>query len=86
MRFLSIEPMLGPIAKLPLEGIHWVIVGGESGTGFREIKVEWVRSIRDQCAEAGVAFFLKQWAGLRPAKDHTALDGRMHRQFPEVTR
>ena len=61
VRFLSIEPLLGPIDDLPLEGIHWVIVGGESGPGARPMDANWVRSIRDQCSSSGVAFFFKQW-------------------------
>jgi protein gp37 len=60
VRFLSCEPLIGPL-ELDLEGIHWVIVGGESGVGHRPIKAEWVRSIREQCRAAGVAFFFKQW-------------------------
>src|SRR2546425_1164120 len=59
VRFLSVEPLLGPIPKLPLDGIQWVIVGGESGTGRRPMASGWAREIRDQCAEAGVAFFFK---------------------------
>ena len=62
-RFLSVEPLLGPIPKLPLDGIHWVIVGGESGSQARPMDLAWARDIRDQCAEAGVAFFLKQLGG-----------------------
>lgn len=65
VRFLSCEPLLGPL-DLNLEGIHWVIVGGESGTGFRRVDPEWVRSIRDQCLAAKVPFFFKQWGGRTP--------------------
>jgi protein gp37 len=66
VRFLSLEPLLGPIAQLPLEGIHWVIVGGESGPGARPMHPDWVRSIRDQCQAAGVPFFFKQWGSAKP--------------------
>src|SRR5262249_37569657 len=60
VRFISIEPLIGDVGTLELEGIHWVIVGGESGPSAREIRVEWVRDIRDQCHASGVAFFFKQ--------------------------
>ena len=66
VRFLSCEPLLGPLPDLPLEGIHWVIVGGESGPGARPMHPQWVRDIRDQCLSAGVAFFMKQWGAFAP--------------------
>lgn len=81
-RFLSIEPLIGPVGKLDLDGIHWVIVGGESGPGFRPMKPEWVREVRDQCIEQGVAFFFKQWGGLRPKSNGRELDGREWSEFP----
>jgi protein gp37 len=65
VRFLSLEPLLGAMPRLELAGVHWVIVGGESGPGARPMRVEWVRGIRDQCIGAGVAFFLKQWGVAR---------------------
>ena len=65
VRFLSVEPLLGPIPRLPLQGIHWVIVGGESGPGARTIDPRWVRKIRDRCIAQGVPFFFKQWGGTR---------------------
>jgi protein gp37 len=65
IRFLSVEPLLGAIPRLPLEGIHWVIVGGESGPGSRNIDPRWVRKIRDRCIAQGVPFFFKQWGGTR---------------------
>ena len=71
VRFLSIEPLIGPIGKLDLDGIDWVIVGGESGPKARPMEAAWVRSIRDQCKRAGVAFFFKQWGGLQ-AEDKRA--------------
>jgi protein gp37 len=82
VRFLSLEPLIAPIGKLNLKGIDWVIVGGESGPGAREIRPEWVREIRDQCLRANVAFFFKQWGGLRPKSGGRELDGREWDQFP----
>jgi protein gp37 len=84
IRFLSIEPMLGPVGKLDLTGISWVIVGGESGPGFRPIEAEWIREVREQCVEAGVAFFFKQWGGVRPKSQGQILDGREWNQWPRV--
>lgn len=75
VRFLSVEPLLGPIPELPLDGIHWVIVGGESGPGHRPIDPAWVREIRDQCNDADVAFFFKQWGGRTPKTGGRSLDG-----------
>lgn len=86
VRFLSLEPLLGPLLNLDLSGIHWAIVGGESGPGAREIDAEWVRSIRDQCVEAQVAFFFKQWGGVRKSVTGRELDGRSWDEFPTVTR
>jgi protein gp37 len=68
IRFLSCEPLLGPIPKLPLDDIHWVIVGGESGPGARPMEKEWVTQIRDRCLDAEVPFFFKQWGGVQKAK------------------
>jgi protein gp37 len=82
VRFLSVEPLLGPIPCLPLEGIDWVIVGGESGGGRRPMAVAWARSIRDQCAQAGVAFFFKQWGGRTPKAGGRVLDGRTWDAMP----
>ncbi len=83
VRFLSIEPLIGPIGTIDLTGIDWVIVGGESGPGARPMRVDWARSIRDQCEASGVAFFFKQWGGLRPKSGGRELDGREWNQFPE---
>ncbi|MGI0081135.1 MAG: DUF5131 family protein, partial [Nitrososphaerales archaeon] len=82
VRFISFEPLIGPIGKVNLSGISWAIVGGESGPGHRPIKVEWVREIRDQCVENGVAFFFKQWGGIRPTSGGRRLDGRYWNQYP----
>jgi protein gp37 len=84
VRFLSIEPLLGPIGKLDLEGIHWVIVGGESGPRARPMLVEWAREVRDQCKAAKVPFFFKQWGGLRPKSGGRLLDGREWNQWPTI--
>lgn len=83
VRFLSCEPLLGPL-ELNLSGIHWVITGGESGPNHRPIKEEWVRSIRDQCEGAEVAFFHKQWGGARPKSKGRLLDGQLHDEMPSV--
>jgi protein gp37 len=81
-RFLSIEPLLARIGPLSLEGISWIIVGGESGPGARPMQADWVRELRDACQEQGVAFFFKQWGGLRPKSGGRELDGRTWDEFP----
>jgi len=86
IRFLSIEPMLGPVGKLDLTGIHWVIVGGESGPNFRPIKSEWIEEVRDQCVAAEVAFFFKQWGGLRPKSGGRLLGNMEWSQWPSIGR
>src|SRR6266403_2063695 len=86
IRFLSIEPLIGRIGKIDLSGIDWVIVGGESGPGARHMEPEWVREVRDQCVREGVAFFFKQWGGLRPKSGGRKLDDREWSQFPETSR
>jgi protein gp37 len=84
VRFLSIEPLIGPMGKLDLTGIDWVIAGGESGPRARPMKREWVREVRNQCKENDVAFFFKQWGGLRPKSGGRKLDGKEWSQFPQV--
>jgi protein gp37 len=84
VRFLSVEPLLGAIPNLPLDGIHWVIVGGESGGGRRPMEAAWARDIRDQCADAGVAFFFKQWGGRTPKAGGRLLDGRTWDETPSI--
>ncbi|MEM9462111.1 MAG: phage Gp37/Gp68 family protein [Myxococcota bacterium] len=86
VRFLSIEPLLEDLGQLDLQGIDWVIVGGESGPGARRMDPAWVRSIRDQCADQGVPFFFKQWGGVRKKKAGRELDGRVHDDQPQVHR
>ena len=85
-RFLSLEPLLGPLPRLNLDGIHWAIVGGESGPRARPIAAEWVRDIRDQCRIANVPFFFKQWGGVRKKKAGRTLDGRTWEEFPQTSR
>ena len=82
VRFLSIEPLLGAIPELPLKGIHWVIVGGESGPIRRPVRSEWVRDIHRQCKAAGVAFFFKQWGGTTAKAGGRELDGRTWDEMP----
>ncbi len=85
VRFLSCEPLIGPLDDLPLEGIDWVIVGGESGPGARPIKIEWIRSILRQCRRANVPFFFKQWGGVRKDLTGRELDGRTYDEMPRRT-
>ena len=82
VRFLSIEPLIGPIRRLDLRTIDWVIVGGESGPGARPINRHWVLDIRDQCLRAKVAFFFKQWGGRSPKAGGRLLEGKEWNQFP----
>ena len=84
MRFLSVEPLIGPVGCLDLSGIDWVIVGGESGPRARPMDPSWVRDVRDQCVNAGVAFFFKQWGGFRPKSGGRALDGQEWNEFPQT--
>jgi protein gp37 len=83
LKFLSIEPLLGPLPRLDLSGIDWVIAGGESGPGARPMDSDWVRNIRDQCLRAGVGFFFKQWGGVNKKKAGRTLDGRTWDQVPD---
>ncbi len=84
IKFLSLEPLLGPLNDLDLSGIDWVIVGGESGPKARPVDPAWVRDIRDQCLDAGVAFFFKQWGGKRKNKTGRKLDGRTWSEYPDA--
>jgi len=83
IKFLSLEPLLGPLPKLNLKGIDWVIVGGESGPGARTMDKKWVIDIRDQCKKQGVAFFFKQWGGFNKKKNGRILDGRTYDELPK---
>ena len=82
VRFISAEPLLGPLDGLNLDGIDWLIAGGESGPGHRRIDSAWVRDLRDQCAREDVAFFFKQWGGHRPKSNGRELDGRLWDENP----
>lgn len=82
IRFLSCEPLLAPLPSLPLDGIQWVIVGGESGPGARPVEAAWVEDILDQCAELAVPFFFKQWGGVRKKRAGRLLRGQLWNALP----
>jgi protein gp37 len=82
VKFLSLEPLLGPLGKLNLRKIDWAIVGGESGPGARPVDPEWVMEIRDECLRVGVPFFFKQWGGVQKNKTGRRLDGRTWDEMP----
>lgn len=84
VRFLSLEPLIGPLDALPLDGIHWAIVGGESGPKARPMRKEWVTAIFRQCRAAGVPFFFKQWGGVRKDLTGRQLNGRVYNEMPGV--
>ena len=85
VRFVSAEPLLGPLPDLDLSSIDWLIAGGESGANARPMDEEWVRDLRDQCGAAGVAFFFKQWGGRTPKAGGRELDGALHDDMPVVS-
>ena len=82
VKFLSLEPLLGPLHNLNFEGINWAIVGGESGPGARPLEQVWVTELRDQCLRAGVPFFFKQWGGTNKKKAGRVLEGRTWDEMP----
>lgn len=82
VRFLSVEPLVGPVGPVDLSGIHWVIAGGESGPNARVMQIQWAREIRDACVEQQVPFFFKQWGGLRPKTGGRTLDDREWNDWP----
>lgn len=82
VRFLSLEPLLGPLPALNLEGINWVIVGGESGPGARPMAEVWAKDIKSQCLDARVPFFFKQWGGVQKKKAGRLLEARTWDQMP----
>ncbi len=82
VRFVSAEPLLGPLGELDLAGIDWVIAGGESGAGARPMELDWVTELRDACISAGVAFFFKQWGGRTPKAGGRELEGKLWDQLP----
>jgi protein gp37 len=83
VRFVSAEPLLGPLPSLELDHLHWVITGGESGAGHRPCDADWIRDVRDRCQAVGVAFFHKQWGGRTPKAGGRLLDGRTWDEMPE---
>lgn len=85
-KFVSFEPLLGPVGKIDLTGIAWAIVGGESGPGARPMLEEWATEVRDQCKASNVAFFFKQWGGIRPKSGGRRLQGREWNQYPRESR
>jgi protein gp37 len=85
VKFISFEPLLGPIGRIQLKGIDWVIVGGESGPKARAMDAEWVREILDQCRKASVPFFFKQWGGHNKGRNGHSLDGKKYRELPKLT-
>ena len=85
VRFLSCEPLLGPIGSINLSGIHWVICGGESGPGARPMDLMWARDLRDHCVESDTPYFFKQWGGVNKKATGRMLDGRTWNEMPEVT-
>ena len=82
IKFLSLEPLLGPLLNLDLQEINWVIAGGESGPGARPIKEDWVIDIKEQCLAAGVPFFFKQWGGFNKKRNGRLLQGRTWDEMP----
>ena len=86
VRFLSVEPLLEDLGPVDLSDIHWMIVGGESGAGAREMRREWVTNLRDQCASQGTAFFFKQWGGVRKSEAGRELDGQTYDEMPRRER
>ena len=84
VKFLSCEPLIGPLPNMALKGIDWVIVGGESGRNPRPMKEEWVSDIKDQCLNSNVAFFFKQWGGTNKKKSGRVLDGQTWDEMPEI--
>ena len=86
VRFISAEPLLGSLANLNLEGIHWLIAGGESGYGHRPLEADWIRELQIKSQTAGTAFFFKQWGGRYPKANGRELDGRTWNEFPIVAK
>jgi protein gp37 len=82
IRFISVEPLLGPVQSLPLEGIHWVIIGGESGRKARPMEREWVLDVFRQCRRSDVSFFFKQWGGVQKHRTGRQLFGRTYDEMP----
>jgi protein gp37 len=85
VRFLSCEPLIGPLDGINLDGIDWVIAGGESGPNYRPMEINWARGVRDACTDSGVAFFFKQWGGRTPKSLGRQLDGELWDEMPRAT-
>ena len=84
IRFISFEPLIGPVGEVDLSGIHWAIIGGESGYGFRPVQKEWILDIIKQCKKQKVAVFFKQWGGVRPKSGGRTINGRTYDEYPQV--
>lgn len=84
IRFISFEPLLGPVGSMNLDDIHWVIIGGESGTGYRPVKKEWILDIISQCQRQDVPVFFKQWGGPRPKSGGRRIDGKVYSKYPKT--
>ena len=84
VRFISFEPLIGPVGNVDLSGIDWAIIGGESGKGFRPVKEEWIQDLIRQCEAQGVAVFFKQWGGHRPKSGGRTINGRTYDAYPEI--
>jgi protein gp37 len=84
VKFVSFEPLIGSVGRIDLKGIDWAIVGGESGPRSRPMEEEWAIEIRDQCKKDGVAFFFKQWGGIRPKSGGRLLKGREWNEYPKA--
>lgn len=85
IRFISFEPLLGEI-KPNLDGIHWALVGGESGTNYRPVKHDWIKTLQDSCKKYDVPFFFKQWGGIHPTTNGRELDGKIYDEYPKIIR
>ena len=86
VRFISAEPLLGPLSNLVLDDIDWLIAGGESGNGHRRVDATWIRDLRDRCATRGIPFFFKQWGGRYSKAGGRELDGRLWAEMPSAAR
>ena len=86
VKFVSIEPLIGPVGRLDLREINWVIIGGESGFNFRPVKKKWIMDIIEQCKEQKTAVFFKQWGGIRPKSGGRKIDGRTYNEYPKIPR
>lgn len=83
VKFLSLEPLLGPLPNLNIDGLDWIVLGGESGPGARPIDIDWIRPVRDLCIEKKTPFFFKQWGGFNKKKNGALLDGKEWREYPD---